>query len=825
VASTLVVLAFLCFVEFSDAPRPTLQRLSDSVQFVLCLASGLLCLRASGRGGASPRLFWRLLGIGALLWTAAQGFWTWQLVGLDPERLPTLADFLFWAALVPWLLAVVVRPDRPRLGSQGLGFDFGLIAVLALHVYLYGTLGSLLAGRAAVYVAWPEVFWYVRDGLVIGLFLWMFLSAAEPWRRVYADLFAAMLFLNGGDTVSNLFITTGSYHPGLLDLPWTAPFLWLGLAALDWKPGPEFEVPPAAPDWSDTRRGTLIATLAVVVVPIFHLSYRLWDEPSLDPANLQGWLTLTTTVLIGGLFALRQLQFAQSLERAQKEREAALRRSEERFQKAFAASPAALTISSWADGRYLDVNARSLALAGYTREEMLGKTAEDLKIWVDPNARAELLQTLLEHGRVRDYSIRLRTKTGEVREVFTSVELLEVDGVPCILGLTEDVTDRRKLEERLVQSQKMESMGRLAGGIAHDFNNLLGVILGYSALVLGRLPEKDPAAGKIIQIQRAGERAAALTRQLLAFSSKQVLLPEVLDLGVLLHDTEKMLGRLIGEDVELVTSVAPGLARVKADPSQIEQVLMNLVVNARDAMPSGGRLTLELSEAHVASAVPVERDILQPGRYVVLAVRDTGAGINEEVRRHLFEPFFTTKERGKGTGLGLATVHGIVEQSGGRISVETALGVGTTFRIYLPRVDEAPPAPPSAPNAELPRGSEAILLVEDEETLRELTREILAEAGYRVLEAENGARAFEVAAVHPGPIHLLLTDVVMPGLSGPKTAERLAALRPGIRVLFASGYTADELGPHGVLDSSVAFIQKPFGPELLLARVREVLDR
>jgi two-component system, cell cycle sensor histidine kinase and response regulator CckA len=264
---------------------------------------------------------------------------------------------------------------------------------------------------------------------------------------------------------------------------------------------------------------------------------------------------------------------------------------------------------------------------------------------------------------------------------------------------------------------------------------------------------------------------------------------------------------------------------VKADPSQLEQVLMNLVVNARDAMPEGGRLRLELSNASVVSALPLERGILPPGRYVVLLVGDTGTGIGDEVRQHLFEPFFTTKERGKGTGLGLATVHGIVEQSGGHISVESAVGAGTTFRIYLPRVDEAVPEPTAASGDALPAGSETILLVEDEETLREMTREILAEAGYSVLEAENGTRALEVAAAHTRPIHLLLTDVVMPGPSGPKTAERLAALRPGIRVLFASGYTAGELGPHGVLDPSVEFVQKPFSPAVLVARIREVLDR
>jgi PAS domain S-box-containing protein len=822
--STIVIVISLSFIEFSSAPRSTLQRVSDAGQVVLCLICGWLCLRAGKRGAAPARRFWRLLGAGTLTWTAAQAIWTWQAAGLDPARLPTVTDFLFWVALVPWLFAPLARPDRPRVGSAGLWFDAALVAVLALHIYAYSTLGSLLAGRAAVYVAWPIVFWYVRDGLVIGAFLWMFLSSAGPWRRIYGDLFVAMLFLHGGDTLSNLFIVTGRYHPGLLDLPWTLPFVWIGITALEWNPGPEFAASPMAPDWRHTRRGALTAILAVVLVPVSHLAYRLWIGPGQTLVSFQAWLTLATTVLIGALFARRQLQLLRNLERVQAEREGALRRSEERFQKAFAASPAVLSLSTRDEGRYLDVNDRCLEMLGYSRDEMLGRTAGELGIWIDPEARARLLATLQEHGRVREHPARFRTRAGEVREVVSSVELVEIDGVPCLLGLTEDMTERRRLEARLVQSQRMESMGRLAGGIAHDFNNLLGVILGYASLVLGGIPREDPAAARVLQIQRAGERAAALTRQLLAFSSRQVLLPELIDLGVLVHDAEKMLGRLIGEDVELVVRVPPGLAFVRADPSQLEQVLMNLVVNARDAMPEGGRLLLELSELDVASALPLDRDVLPAGRYVVLMVRDTGTGISEAVRPHLFEPFFTTKERGKGTGLGLATVHGIVEQSGGRISVESAVGAGTTFRIYLPRLDEVPAGRPLAAGAAPPRGSETVLVVEDDESLRELTREVLSEAGYRVLCAENGAQALEMAAAHPETIHLLLTDVVMPGLSGPKTAERLVALRPGVRVLFASGYTAGELGPYGVLDPSVAFVQKPVSPGILVARVREVLD-
>jgi CheY-like chemotaxis protein len=367
-------------------------------------------------------------------------------------------------------------------------------------------------------------------------------------------------------------------------------------------------------------------------------------------------------------------------------------------------------------------------------------------------------------------------------------------------------------------------MGRLAGGIAHDFNNLLGIILGYASIIRNRVREDDPVATKALQIQRAGERAAGLTRQLLAFSSRQMLRPEVMDLGALVRDAEKMLGRLIGEDVELVSRVGPSPFHVKADPSQLEQVLMNLVVNARDAMPEGGRLVVQVADVEIERPEPVADGVLQPGRYVVLSVSDTGVGIRDEVRAHLFEPFFTTKEPGKGTGLGLATVHGIVEQSGGSIAVDSAPGEGATFRIYLPRVDPEP-APRPEPASPPRRGGETILVVEDEEPLLAMTREILSDAGYHVLEAGSGARALEVAASHAGPIHLLLTDVVMPGLSGPRTAEQLGAIRPETRVLFASGYTAGELGPHGVLDPGVELLAKPYSPSVLRARIRTILDR
>jgi nitrogen-specific signal transduction histidine kinase/CheY-like chemotaxis protein len=388
-----------------------------------------------------------------------------------------------------------------------------------------------------------------------------------------------------------------------------------------------------------------------------------------------------------------------------------------------------------------------------------------------------------------------------------------------------DITQRRQLEEQLRQAQKIEAVGRLAGGVAHDFNNLLNVITGYGQMVFRRLPD-GPEREKTKAILQAAERAAGLTRQLLAFSRKQVLEPKVLDLNAVVGGMDEMLRRLIGEDIELHTQLAPSLGRTKADPGQLEQVLMNLVVNARDAMPRGGRLTLQTANAVMDDTYIRDHLGARPGRYVMLAVCDNGLGMDPETQKHIFEPFFTTKEKGKGTGLGLATVYGIVKQSEGYIWVESAPGAGTTVKVYLPRVEAEPAAEevrrPAVPE-ELPRGTETVLLVEDEDMVRRMTREVLEGAGYRVLEASSGFEALRVSAGHDGNLDLLLTDVVMPGMSGRELSERLAPVRPTMKVLYMSGHTDDAIFHHGVTQAGTGFLQKPFTPDALERRVRELL--
>jgi PAS domain S-box-containing protein len=422
---------------------------------------------------------------------------------------------------------------------------------------------------------------------------------------------------------------------------------------------------------------------------------------------------------------------------------------------------------------------------------------------------------------------RVRRPGGEVRWVYEQAEIVrDPEGRPLrMIGTVQDITERRYLEDQLRLAQKMEAVGRLAGGVAHDFNNMLGVILGYAELLVQRLPPEEPLRSQALEIRRTSERAAALTRQLLAFSRRQVLQPRILDLSLVVSNMEEMLRRLIGEDVHLVTAAEGDLGLVKADPGQIEQVIMNLAVNARDAMPGGGRLTIATANVELDEARAAGRPGVQPGPYVMLSVSDTGGGMDAETLSHLFEPFFTTKEPGRGTGLGLATAYGIVKQSDGHIWVMSEPGHGTSVTIYLPRVEGlVERAPALAGGDALPGGSETILLVEDEDSLRELAHEILGGLGYTVLEAGTGRAALEVAERHPGPIDLLLTDVIMPGMSGRELAAELLSSRPGARALYMSGYTDDAI-IHGVLEPGLAFLQKPFPLEALARKVREVLDQ
>jgi len=477
-------------------------------------------------------------------------------------------------------------------------------------------------------------------------------------------------------------------------------------------------------------------------------------------------------------------------------------------------------------GEWYYVSPQVESILGYTQEEWLARSRDWAKlIHPDDLTMVDQAEEASRQGEPFQAEFRLKRKDG--REVWLSDTAVVVNGNnahPIMEGIMVDITERKLLETQLQQSRKMEAVGRLAGGIAHDFNNLLTIITGYTDLALSRPAVPLELRSDIERIENAAGRAAALVRQLLAFSRRQVLQPKKLDLNAIVENMDKLLRRLIDDNIEMTTKVQRDLGKVKADPAQIEQVIMNLVVNARDAMPKGGKLVLETSDVTLDASYALEHTSVKPGKYVMLAVSDTGVGMSAETVAHIFEPFYTTKESGRGTGLGLSTVYGIVKQSDGYVWVYSEPGKGSTFKVYLPRVEAVveEPAPKKAPLGG-ERGSETVLLVEDEEAVRDLVRTILVGQGYEVIVARDPRHAEEVATKFPTEIHLLLTDVVMPGTSGRELAARIMSNRPNIHVLYMSGYTENVVTSGGMLEEGLAFLQKPFSPAVLLQRIREVL--
>lgn len=474
-------------------------------------------------------------------------------------------------------------------------------------------------------------------------------------------------------------------------------------------------------------------------------------------------------------------------------------------------------------GRFTYQNDAHASLVGYGNEELIGRTPA---LFLGEDNFAGLVRELSKSGRYRG-ELTARTKDGAEKHLDLSVfTMSNAAGEPqCLVGIKRDITERKRLEAQLLQSQKMEGLGRLAGGIAHDFNNILTVINGYSVLLQQSLPEHTSHWKDVKQIKQASERAATLTNQLLAFSRQQVLQPSVLDINTVMAQMDQLLRRLIGEDKQFRTILGASVGRIKADKGQLDQVILNLAVNARDAMPDGGQLTIETQNVEVTRAQAARHAGIAPGRFVMLAVSDTGVGMDPATRAHVFEPFFTTKEQGKGTGLGLATAYGIVQQSGGFIELYSEVGKGTTFKVYLPQADEAPkPVMEGDAEPRLVAGTEVILLVEDEDMVRELAHRLLRDLGYTVLEARNGEAALHQAESHRGPIHLLVTDMVMPGMGGHELVERLTASRPDTKVLYVSGYTSDTIARRWTMQGAAAFLQKPYDPLTLTQKVREVLD-
>jgi PAS domain S-box-containing protein len=512
--------------------------------------------------------------------------------------------------------------------------------------------------------------------------------------------------------------------------------------------------------------------------------------------------------------------------------ENALRQSEERFRLTFHTSPDSININRLEDGLYVDINEGFTRLTGYTREEVIGRTSLGINIWQDPRDREELVRGLKQQGYYNDLEAKFRRKDGSVGIGQMSARVILLAGVPHIISVTKDITatrqaeeEKEKLQAQLLQAQKMESVGRLAGGVAHDFNNMLAAILGHAELALEETVPGQTLRANLEEIRNAAQRSADLTRQLLAFARQQTVDPRIVDLNATVNGMLKMLRRLIGEDIDLAWLPLPDLWSIKIDPSQVDQVLANLCVNARDAIRSVGKITIETRNVSFDESYCRDHPDFIPGEYVMLAVSDDGEGMSKEVLDHIFEPFFTTKELGRGTGLGLSMVYGIVKQNKGFINVYSEPGKGTSFKIYFSRIPSGSDVSRSAPKAgTLPGGGETVLLVEDERVLLDLGQTMLRRLGYAVLAASTPEKALQLAENHQGRIRLLITDVVLPGMNGRDLAVRIRASNPGLKCLFMSGYTANVIAHKGVLEEGLCFLQKPFSLQVLAVKVREALD-
>ncbi len=572
--------------------------------------------------------------------------------------------------------------------------------------------------------------------------------------------------------------------------------------------------------WIGYFPGLLSLALIAFVAP------RLFNTRQRPPDPVQLGLLATSLVLTSRLADTKR-RTARELEERVAERTLQVSRSEAKLREQAdllnLAHEAIFTkdlqdvIQFWSRG--------AAEIYGWTEQEAVGKKARELlkSAFSEPldDIEAKLLATGFWHGEITH-----ETKSGSRRVLLSRWALRrDVVGAPSgVLEINTDITEARRVEEKLRHAQRMESIGQLAGGVAHDFNNLLGAIIGFSELTLDQMNPSDPLRRYQEEIKKAGEKAVLVTRQLLAFSRKQVLQPRILNLAEVTRGMEVMLRRLIGEHIQVAVQADPETGQIKADSGQIEQIIMNLAVNARDAMPRGGKLSIGVRNAEMDDSYVQLLPAARAGSYVLLVVSDTGCGMDAATKERIFEPFFTTKPEGKGTGLGLATVYGIVQQNGGNIWVYSEPGIGSTFKVYLPRVEAAPSVAPVLPKGDL-RGAETLLVVEDADSLRDLAREFLTQAGYRVLTASDAVSAMKVAEENAGTIHLLLTDVIMPGPSGAELAVQMKRVHPETRVLFMSGYTDDALGHHGVLDEGVMLLEKPFTRNSLLLKVREVFER
>ena len=796
------------------------QAASDWLQVVVVGAALWSTLRAAVRGSGEGRWVWLGVAASVAMWGAGQV--RYILIGSTFfNGIDNLQNALFLSVALPLLPALALHPDEPQATRTRLAFDVAIVGVLVVFVYLYIGLSFPTLSDPDAYPRWRIAAGWLVALAVTAAFLLRLRTAVPPWRRVYAELGAAAAFWFLGDAAVTGVMFTTWYRPGLLDLPWLLPFAWIALIAARWQPSAPVPETGRSTGWIDTRRGAILALAAVAAPPLLLFSLMLGEVSDPGAWRNRTWVTLITSVVVAGLFLMRQLSVLNAFERSERLRLAQRRSSEDRFTRAFHGVPLGAAILTEADARVVDVNDRALELLALSRSGAIGRTLEALDVVAQPGSWLDAVtRTAIGRGR----PVRLRRATGEVVEVQAWFQPLETHGERTVLVLLQDQRETRRLESQLILAQKAEAVGTLAGAVAHDLNNVLTAILGSTEVARLRLSEPLLLAQDLDHVVRAAERAASLTSRLLEYGRGQAESPQTIDVGAAVRDAERTVRQLAGERVttELVVPTTP--LQVRMEPVEFERILVNLVVNARDAMARGGRLRIALQPLVIDAAAAVRRGVAA-GRFVALAVGDTGEGISPTLLPRVFEPFFTTKPIGHGSGLGLSTVLDTARRFGGTAAIESTPGVGTTVTVLLPALDEAWVGEPAKAVASTsPSGTETVLLVEDEDAVREVVRRVLERQGYHVLEASSGPRALAVAASWPSAIDLLLTDVIMPEMNGPQLAAQLLVLRPGLRVLYASGYAADALGPMGLRERDVALIQKPFTPSALAQRVRQALD-
>ena len=791
---------------------PAVALWSDLLQLAAALCAATICLLTSRRSHGIARPFWYLTSAAFAFWSLGKCFLIYDFNVLKVETVRIVPLLLFFLAAAPMFVTLFLSAEgsREEISWEWI-LDASQILGLILVIYLFLIYIPLLYyGEAAVSPLEDRLLLWRNILLAACLLARAGFSRSPSTGRLYLPVGLTMALFAATTWFGNR-AQAASDAPEMAwyDLSWSVPFCLISLAAAFWRESPEpAELP--LPTYGISR--VILAYLPSLIIPVMLLAkYRSVVREQIVLALIGLMLSI---ILFNARLVLTQ--------RRQRLTADALQATEQQYRSLFERNMAGVFRATM-DGKLLDCNPAFANMFGYTRDELLRIPLHEL-YFGGAQERGQWLLQLRSENPAPPREFCLRRKDGLPLWVLVNVNVEAQSDGGVLEGTLVDVTERRALETQLRQAQKMEAIGRLAAGVAHDFNNLLTIISGYSSIQLERSAPDDPVHHEASQVKAASDRAVALTRQLLAFSRQQVLQPRAVNLNDLVRGIDKMLRRLIGEDIEVRSVLADDLGTVKVDPGQIDQVLMNLVVNARDAMPNGGTISIQTQNVQLDDNYAKDHDYVKPGHYVMLAVSDGGTGIAPENQARMFEPFFTTKEPGKGTGLGLPMVYGIVKQSGGSIEVYSEVNHGTTIKVYLPSIEgPVEEVPPLIPGAVGVKGSERILLVEDDPSLRQLATDILRANGYSVHTIDK-IGDLENALPRIPRCDLLLTDVVMPTLNGPALAARIKRHWPDIKVLFMSGYTPDAIVHHGVLEKGIFFLQKPFMPSALAAKVREVLD-